>query len=321
VAMNYIKLLLPIGVAILLTILASFFEGQSSGVPLTIGIIIKGGIVISYLRLNNSRTPFINSLTGILFTMMIGEYLINTGIVIVGISIFIAANLGFIILYFLRHVMKLKKDKLMAIKTLAVAIYCLGNILCIFDVMGLAPLITGTMFISGVYFYDRLIKESGGVLLLRPKSFWMMEIDAMSLSRYFYTTLEFNDLKDRLKMKIGTNYKLGVIDNDEISIYYLKDWYTENGLDRVPTCKIEIKNKKREDGRVRIKFTVAKFTLVAIGVFPLISMAIFYFLKAPFPLYDPLALYPILYLVLLSTLSDQSHNFQMDLRKLETEAK
>jgi hypothetical protein len=159
-AMNYIKLLLPIGVAILLTILASFFEGQSSSIPLILGIITKAGVLIYYLRLNNSRTPFINSLTGILFTMMMGEYFFNTRIVIIGTAIYIAANLGFLILYFLRHVMKLKKDKLMAIKNLAVAIYCLGNILYIVDVMGLAPLIIGTMFISGVYFYDRLIKES-----------------------------------------------------------------------------------------------------------------------------------------------------------------
>jgi hypothetical protein len=139
------------------------------------------------------------------------------------------------------------------------------------------------------------------------------------LSKHFYTTLDFDDLKDRLKRKVGVNYKLGVIDNDEINLYYLKDAFTENGLDRVPTCEIEIKNQKQADGRVRIKFAIAKFTIVVLGLVPIILMLIFYFAKTPIPFYYPVGLYPILYLVLLFVLSDQSDKFQADLRELEIE--
>ena len=145
-----------------------------------------------------------------------------------------------------------------------------------------------------------------------------MRMDIIGLRRYFYTTLEFNELKDRLKGKIGTNYKLGLIDNEEISIYYLKDSYTENGLDRVPTCKIEIKNTKQADGLVRIKFTIAEFAFIVTGLIPVIFMLVLYFANAPIPFYYASGLYPILYLVLVFILSDQSDKFKTDLKKLET---
>ena len=145
-----------------------------------------------------------------------------------------------------------------------------------------------------------------------------MKMDMITLSRYFYTTLDFEELKDRLKGKIGVNYKLGLIDSEEISVYYLKDRYTENGLDRVPTCRIDIKNKKQEDGRIRIKFTIADFALITIGLIPIIFILIMYFANAPIPFYYGLGLYPILYLVLLFILSDQSDKFKTDLIELET---
>jgi hypothetical protein len=148
-----------------------------------------------------------------------------------------------------------------------------------------------------------------------------MIIDKLKLSRFFYTTLDFNYLKDRLKRKIGVSYKLGIIDNEEITIYYYKDIYSGEGLDVIPTCKIEIKNKTQEDGRVQIRFTIAEFYLVAIGLIPLIFAMIFYFTKAPIPIYFPLGLYPILYFILVYILSNQSDKFYTDLKELETKAK
>lgn len=144
-------------------------------------------------------------------------------------------------------------------------------------------------------------------------------MNIITLRRDFYTTLDFNELKDRLKRKVGTNYKLGLIDNEEISVYYLKDRYTENGLDRIPTCKIEIKNKKQEDGRTRIKFAVAEFSFILVGLVPVIFMLILYFAKAPIPFYYASGFYPILYLVLIFILSDQSDKFETDLKELEKE--
>jgi hypothetical protein len=130
--------------------------------------------------------------------------------------------------------------------------------------------------------------------------------------------LDFNELKDRLKEKVGTNYKLGLIDNEEISLYFLKDRYTENGLERVPTCKIEIKNEKQEDGRIRIKFAIAEFSFILVGLIPVVFMLILYFAKAPIPFYYASGLYPILYFVLVFILTDQSDKFETDLKKLET---
>jgi hypothetical protein len=81
------------------------------------------------------------------------------------------------------------------------------------------------------------------------------------------------------------------------------------------------KNKTQEDGRVQIRFTIAEFYLVAIGLIPLIFAMIFYFTKAPIPIYFPLGLYPILYFILVYILSNQSDKFYTDLKELETKAK
>jgi hypothetical protein len=76
---------------------------------------------------------------------------------------------------------------------------------------------------------------------------------------------------------IGTNFKLGLINNEEMSLYYLKDWYTENGMNRVPLCQMEVKNKKEADGRIRITFSIATFALIVIAFVPLILLLIFLF--------------------------------------------
>lgn len=150
-----------------------------------------------------------------------------------------------------------------------------------------------------------------------PRTISDYEMNMINLRRNFYTTLDFDEIKDRLKRKVGTNYKLGLINNEEISLYYLKDRYTENGLDRIPTCKIEIKNEKQENGRIRIKFAIAEFSFVLVGLIPVVFMLILYFAKAPIPFYYALGLYPILYFVLVFILTDQSGKFKTDLEELE----
>jgi hypothetical protein len=90
------------------------------------------------------------------------------------------------------------------------------------------------------------------------------------------------------------------------------------GLDGIPVCKIEIKNKKQQDGRVKIKFSIAEFYLVAISLGPLIFAMILYFAKAHIPIYLPLGLYPILYFILVHILSNQSDKFYTDLKEIET---
>lgn len=144
-------------------------------------------------------------------------------------------------------------------------------------------------------------------------------MDALLLRRIIYSTLDCNELKTQLKRRIGINFKLGLIDNEEIILYYLKDWFTENGMDRVPLCQIEVKNKKDADGRIRIRFSIATFNLIVIAVVPVTLMFIFYFVKAPMPFYFLIGLYPASYFALQVALSNQADKFELDLRRLETE--
>jgi hypothetical protein len=146
-----------------------------------------------------------------------------------------------------------------------------------------------------------------------------MIMDTLMLRRNFYTTLDYNELKARLKKRTGTNFKLGLIDNEEVSLYYLKDWYTENGMDRVPFCQLEVRNKKEANGRIRIRFNIATFALIVVGFVPVAFMLILYFTNVPIPLYYPLGLYSVLYLVLQVALSNQADKFELDLRRLEAE--
>lgn len=154
---------------------------------------------------------------------------------------------------------------------------------------------------------------------MHPGKITLMIKDALVLRRVFYTALDYNELKSRLKRRTGTNFKLGVIDKEEISLYYLKDWYTENGMDRVPLCQMEVRNKKESDGRIRIKFSIATFALIVLAFIPVTVSLILYFTNALIPFYYPLGLYPVLYFVLQVALVNQVDKFELDLRQLEAE--
>jgi hypothetical protein len=144
-------------------------------------------------------------------------------------------------------------------------------------------------------------------------------MQALLLKRNFYTTLNYDELKTRLKRRVGTNFKLGVVDNEEISLYYLKDWYTEHGMDRVPFCQMGVKNKTDADGRIRVTFGIATFVMIAIALFPVILVPIFHFTNPQIPFYYLFGLYPVCYLFLQVAVGDQADKFELDLRQLETE--
>ena len=78
-------------------------------------------------------------------------------------------------------------------------------------------------------------------------------------------------------------------------------------------------NKKQEDGQLRIKFSIGEFALIVLGLIPIALMLVLYFAKAPTPFYYGLALYPVLYFILLFVLYDQSEKFKSELRKFENE--
>jgi len=146
-----------------------------------------------------------------------------------------------------------------------------------------------------------------------------MNIDALILRRNFYTTLDYHELKTRFKRRIGANFKLGFIDYNEISLYYLKDWYTERRIDRVPFCQLEVRNKREADGRIKIRFSIATFALILYVLVPVAIMLILYFTDALMLLYYPLGLYPVLYFALLVAISNQADKFELDLKRIESE--
>jgi hypothetical protein len=146
-----------------------------------------------------------------------------------------------------------------------------------------------------------------------------MNIDALILGRNFYTTLDYNELKTRFKRRIGANFKLGYIDYDEISLFYLKDWYTENGMDRVPFCQLEVRNKREADGRIKIRFSIATFALILFALVPVAFMLVLNFTNAPINFYYALGLFPVLYVALQIAISKQADRFELDLRQLEAE--
>ena len=158
--MDYSKYLLPLGIVFLLTVLSAAIPPEYRDIQLVIGGIVKYGALVYYLRLNNAKSPFVNTLTIILAVMMTGEYLFNTGMTTTGQVVFIIANIGFAIMFFLRQMVKDSKDKLMSLKVLAVCVYCIGNVLYIKDVSGLMPLLIGNLLLTGVYFYDTLLTIS-----------------------------------------------------------------------------------------------------------------------------------------------------------------
>ncbi len=154
--MKYWKLLIPIPIAIMLTVFAIPFEHQNY-YPL-VGDIVKGGLLIYYLRLDNSNTPLINSLTTIVLVMMLGEYLLFHERSMSGQVLFVIANMSLGLTYFFRQRLKAAKDRLAGLKTLAVFVYSLMNILYSFEIMSVMPIIIGVIFLYGVYFYDRVLR-------------------------------------------------------------------------------------------------------------------------------------------------------------------
>jgi hypothetical protein len=153
--MKYFKLFLPFTIYFLILIVWEiYFQNQPDP---TVVIILKFGLLIFYLRLDNSRTLLINTLTLILILMGFGEYLLLSDSSTLGQIIFSISSIAFGLFYFFRQKLKETKDKLSKLKIAAVSIFVLTNILRVGMDASMVLVGIGALFLASVYFYDRLV--------------------------------------------------------------------------------------------------------------------------------------------------------------------
>ena len=151
--MKYLKFFLPIPLVFLLIFLSEQYMRDT----LHIGVyFFKTGLFIYYLRLDNSGTPLINTLTVVLLSMALGEYLLSINTTL-GQVIFIISDIAFGLLYFFRQKFKDSKDKLSKLKIATVSIFVLTNIPTLGQNESMVLAAIGLFFLTSVYIYDRLI--------------------------------------------------------------------------------------------------------------------------------------------------------------------
>lgn len=164
--MKYLKLFLPIPIVFIAMFLS---EKYLSGiVPLDDLVEIERyvfvvGFFVYYLRLDNNRTPLINTLTVLVLGKILGEYLVMHNSP-VGPAVSVISALAFAIVFFIRQKLKPHFNTLSKIKIAAVSLFALANIIAVTQDV---PVVFGfgTLVIALVYLYDRLIKIADGKLV------------------------------------------------------------------------------------------------------------------------------------------------------------
>lgn len=163
--MHYLKLIIPIPIATAITLLTIPMAVSNNNLNLIIASSVKAGLLIYYLRLDNSGTPLIKTLTVLLIVMAVGEFLFSINVV-PGRLLLITSSLLLGLTYFFRQKLKGKTDKLAGIKSIAVFTYGIANIIYGFGFIHLAVLLVGQLSLAGVYLYDRLTR----IVALKNKS-------------------------------------------------------------------------------------------------------------------------------------------------------
>lgn len=85
-----------------------------------------------------------------------------------------------------------------------------------------------------------------------------MEAKNFMLTSDLYVQLDYDDLKGKLKSKMGKedNYFKGYLDNDETMLYYRSDFLTIPGLSKIPTTQLTFKKEKELGGQTKIVFRI-----------------------------------------------------------------
>lgn len=161
--MKYLKLLLPMAIAFIAMFLLERY--LAAIIPLDDLLEIERYIFnvwcfVYYLRLDNNRTPLINTLTVLVLGKILGEYLVMHNSP-VGPVVSIISALSFAIAFFIRQKLKPHFNTLSKIKIAAVSLFALANIIAVAQDV---PVVFGfgTLVIALVYLYDRLIKIADG---------------------------------------------------------------------------------------------------------------------------------------------------------------
>lgn len=157
--MKYLKLFLPIPIAFIAMFLSEKY--LTAIVPLDDLVEIERyvfvvGFFVYYLRLDNNRTPLINTLTVLVLGTILGEYLVMHNSP-VGPFVSIISALAFAIVFFIRQKLKPHFNTLSKIKIAAVSLFALANIIAVAQDVSIV-FGFGTLVIALVYLYDRIIK-------------------------------------------------------------------------------------------------------------------------------------------------------------------
>jgi Flp pilus assembly protein TadB len=90
-------------------------------------------------------------------------------------------------------------------------------------------------------------------------------LKAIGLAKEYRTIMEYAQLKEYFRYKIGKNFKKGTIDDEEIDLYF-GFGFREEGL---PVGQLHVENKRSTNGMTNIRVHLATYWIVLLIVIPL----------------------------------------------------
>ena len=95
-------------------------------------------------------------------------------------------------------------------------------------------------------------------------------LKSIGLAKEYRTVMEYAQLKEYFRYKIGKNFKKGIIDNEEIDLYF-GFGFREEGM---PVGQLHIENKTNPDGMTVIRVQLATYYIVLLTVIPFVVLVI-----------------------------------------------
>ena len=123
-------------------------------------------------------------------------------------------------------------------------------------------------------------------------------------------------MKRFLKSRIGTNFKLGVLEKEFLVLYYAKSWETKLGLDEIPIVKVTVDKREGVAGRPKIVFRLANFVFVFLILLPIVIFLLAYRGGFAISIWSLIMSFAGSYLLAMLVVRDQSKRFEEDMRGL-----